>query len=284
MRHLFAILLSFTLLAVAGPVLAQEDTRDSLPPPAAASSEVGDKVAFDLAHAADFFNQLTAFELKSTQQVQIEAPDGSGGVSSQTLILRQSLGPDFYMEFSVDARPKGRPVQQSGYTAVRTGGYLYFQAVGGEKYFRREATPQMVASAYVKLDQLQGYLSFMQAGGRFVSSRKDFLGRPAREYRMVSAVSLTENPLYEGNPVSKSTQRGEVWIDEASGLVLKLILVVDRESKDDDGIVRIYRQIDRFEITRVGSPGEIQAPRNYYEAGTDIPQDPVQVPVLQDPR
>ncbi|MEW6777833.1 MAG: hypothetical protein AB1405_16160 [Bdellovibrionota bacterium] len=250
----------------------------------AALSGVGQDVAFNLGAAADYANALTAYEMAWDLEGSVRGPGAPEGHTRQRVVVRQGLGPDFEIHFAIRVQGADDFTRASGYDAVRKGPWFYFRA-GNDKHLRRTALEQMTLTRFVKFDGLRAYLDFVQRGSKFAISRSTYLGRSMRVYRLTSSLPLEQNPLYAGSPPKRSSQSGEIWIDEASSLVFKFSYQIQRESAESSGGSTVYDEKNEFAVVKIGTAVTIEAPADYYESAEEkIPVDTVKVPVLQDPR
>ncbi len=271
---------------------AREYPAEGAPPdsdsPLARLPGGGRQVRFDLGQAADYFAALTAFEVRVSSRVQTRSGSGPAGESRQDLRLRQGSGKDFELEFAVQVKGGSEAARQSSFSAIRKGDFSYLRVGKQERFFRNRAGPDFEASRYVELDGIRSYLNLLQSGSTFSSLRSKYLNRPVRVYRLVASLPLSENPAYSGPPFTASSQQGEVWVDEASGLVLKSNFRMKKEGAGESGEKVFFEENGEFAITQIGDMGEIEAPKDYYEnteqAVSGAPQVPLSVEGGKDDR
>lgn len=242
--------------------------------------KLGQEVAFNLGKASDYYNALTSFEMKATTEATVEGGGGPPGKTWQEVVVRQAHGDDYDLNLDLIVDGSAEYNGRAGFSAIRRDGYFYFKTSESNRYFRRKAKPSMTVSYLVPMDTMQGYLDFMQHGAKFVISRGMHLGRPARIYKIVEALPFEENPSYKGKPLSKSDMKGEIWVDEGSGLVVKIDFTMMRESYDLGAGPLKSVQHEMFELTKIGDIGPIYQPEDYYEGEDEFSPPEMKVPAL----
>ena len=242
--------------------------------------KLGQEVAFNLGKASDYYSALTSFEMKATTEATMEGGGNPPGKTWQEVVVRQAHGGDYDLNLDLIVDGSREYNGRAGFSAIRREGYFYFKTDESDRYFRRKAKPSMTVSYLVPMDTMQGYLDFMQRGAKFLISRATHLGRPVRVYKIVEALPFEDNPSYSGKPLAKSDMKGEIWVDEGSGLVVKIDFTMMRESYDlGAGPVKSV-QHEMFELTKIGDIGPIYQPEKYYEGQDEFSPPEMKVPAL----
>lgn len=252
--------------SIQGGVEPRASTR-SLPEgagPLSALSGQGEVVRFDLVRAFAHFEALTSFAYEFNHDAGVQSPDAPGGFTREQVLFRQGYGRDFAIDMNVSVHGSEAFDRRSGMDVVLKGPWLYVR-VGDGKFYRRKAADNMSATEYIQFDNLRRALDLMQRGSKFSLSPTTYLGRSAKLHRIVASVPLEENPAYGGQAPSRSSQSGEVVIDEETGLVLRLVYDIQRENTSPGGST-LFEERYAFAVTGTGAQVEIETPENWSEA------------------
>lgn len=244
--------------------------------------KLGQEVAFNLGKASDYFNALTAFEMKATTELDTTGGGRPPAHVWQEIVVKQAHDDDYELTLDLIVDGSREYNGRTGFEAIRTDGYFYFKTRDRPAFFRRKAKPSMVVSDLVPMDKLQGFLDFVQRGAKFLIGRDTHLGRPVRVYKIVESLPVDQFPTYGGRPLSDSDIRGEIWVDEGTGLVVKVDTYMERESLDaGQGSIKAV-QHDTFELTKIGDIGPIKQPEKFYEGRDEFSPPEMKVPALID--
>ena len=240
--------------------------------------KLGQDVRFNIGAASDYYNALAAFEMKTRS---VGTQDGGGEPPRERRVnmdLRQEHGGDFRFDLQMSVQGSPEVNGESGMTMMRKDGYTFFKIADQDQFMRRKASRGTELSRLIRTDALQGYLEFLQQTSKFVVGRNTHLGRPVRVYTVVESMPIDESPGYQGPDIASSEVKGNVWVDEGSGLVVKVDVEVARESHDmGQGPVRIVEH-EQLEIVSIGNVTPIVAPENYMDGRDEYSTPEMEVP------